>query len=75
MAGSVPGVPSDQNAPACPTCDQPLTGLAMALFKRDDDGERTCRAVWGCALGHVWWQWADRARLPLEPCPRPDLFT
>ncbi|MDH6115604.1 hypothetical protein P3T36_007732 [Kitasatospora sp. MAP12-15] len=47
----------------------------MALFRREDDGKRTCRSVWGCPQRHVWWNWADRPGSPLETCPHPDLFT
>lgn len=60
--------------PVCPDCDGPLKAGAMALCRREDDGKRTCRMVWGCADRHVWWHWADRPDSPLEPCPYPDLL-
>ena len=60
--------------PICPDCSQPMGGVAMALVEREDDGKRTCRAVWECANRHMWWNWADRPRLPLERCPMPEAF-
>ncbi|MER7791604.1 hypothetical protein [Streptomyces sp. NPDC097640] len=40
----------------------------------EDDGELTCRMVWGCADRQVWWHWVDRPEGPLEPCPYPGLL-
>jgi hypothetical protein len=62
------------NAPACPECRQALQSGGLVLSKRKDDGRRTCRSLWRCAAGHVWWSWADRPDEPLEICPVPGLF-
>ncbi|GAA1088615.1 hypothetical protein GCM10009663_35280 [Kitasatospora arboriphila] len=73
--GTVPAMTSEEKQPSCPECEQPLSMGAMALCKREDDGARVCRGVWGCGQGHVWWKWADRPADPLEVCPHPELFT
>ncbi|MFJ4323599.1 dehydrogenase [Streptomyces tricolor] len=62
------------DAPACPECSQPMKFGGFLLAKREDDGRRTCRALWKCAGRHVWWRWADRPEEPLEACPMPELF-
>ncbi|MFF9098349.1 dehydrogenase [Streptomyces sp. NPDC014802] len=59
--------------PACPDCSQPMRFGGFVLCKREDDGRRTCRALWRCAGWHVWWGWADRPDEPLEVCPLPKL--
>lgn len=59
--------------PICPDCGQPMAGAGMALMEREDDGRRTCRAVWRCDSGHIWWNWADRGDA-LVPCPYPQEF-
>jgi hypothetical protein len=46
----------------------------FVLSKREDDGRRAGRSLWGCAGRHVWWRWTDRTDEPLEACPVPDLF-
>lgn len=58
----------------CPECRQPLKSGGLVLSKCKDDGRRTCRSLWRCASGHVWWGWADRPDEPLEICPVPELF-
>ena len=62
------------DAPACPECSQPLKFGGLVLAKREDDGLRTCRALWRCAGRHLWWNWADRSDEPLEVCPVTGLF-
>ncbi|MFF9406579.1 dehydrogenase [Streptomyces anandii] len=61
-------------APACPECSQPMKFGGFVLVGREDDGRRTCRALWRCTGRHVWWRWADRPEEPLETCPMPELF-
>lgn len=61
-------------APACPKCRHPMKSGGLLLSEREDDGRRTCRALWRCANRHTWWQWADRPDDPLELCPVPELF-
>jgi hypothetical protein len=46
----------------------------MVLSKREEDGQRVCRVLFGCIDRHVWWRWADRPADELEPCPHPQLF-
>jgi hypothetical protein len=46
----------------------------FVLVERQDDGRRTCRALWRCTGRHVRWRWADRPEEPLEACPMPELF-
>ncbi|AZP21034.1 dehydrogenase [Streptomyces aquilus] len=58
----------------CPTCGRPLKYGGLVLTVREDDGKRTCRALWKCATRHLWWQWSDRPDAPLETCPVPSLF-
>ncbi len=62
------------DAPACPECGRPMRSGGFVLSRREDDGRRTCRTLWRCAGGHVWWRWADRPEEPLEVCPVPALF-
>ncbi|WP_426675226.1 dehydrogenase [Streptomyces krungchingensis] len=60
--------------PICPVCKGQLKAGPFLLCRREDDGRRTCRLIWGCSNQHVWWKWADRPYEPLEPCPYPDLL-
>lgn len=60
-------------ASSCPECGKPLRSLGLTLARREDDGRRTCRAVWRCSDQHTWWRWADRSGDVLEVCPA-DLF-
>jgi hypothetical protein len=46
----------------------------FVLSRREDDGRRACRSLWGCASRHVWWRWADQPDEALEACPVPELF-
>jgi hypothetical protein len=46
----------------------------LALFKREDDGQRVCWWLWKCTNRHVWWKWADRPDESWEVCPWPKLF-
>ncbi|MDX3381148.1 hypothetical protein PV682_06740 [Streptomyces niveiscabiei] len=46
----------------------------MVLSRREEDGRRVCRVVWGCPHRHVWWAWSDRPAAELEICPHPDLM-
>jgi hypothetical protein len=61
-------------APDCPECSQPMKSGSFVLSKRENDGRRTCRSLWGCTGRHVWWRWADRPDDPLKACPVPELF-
>jgi hypothetical protein len=65
---------STEPAPLCPECKGPLKVGAMALCHREDDDRNACRMVWRCSNHHIWWKWADRPSVPLEPCPYPDLM-
>ncbi|GAA5707674.1 dehydrogenase [Streptomyces avermitilis] len=58
----------------CPECSQPMRSGGLVLSEREDDGRRTCRALWTCTARHVLWQWADRPDEPLQLCPVPQLF-
>ncbi|WP_131738778.1 dehydrogenase [Actinomadura roseirufa] len=60
--------------PICPTCGQALTGGGLVLMDREEDGKRTCRALWKCEERHLWWVWADRPASALDPCPDTELF-
>lgn len=62
------------DAPPCPECGQPLKSGGFVLARRDDDGQRTCRALWRCTDRHTWWKWLDRSEEPWEVCPAPELF-
>ncbi|WP_246574194.1 dehydrogenase [Streptomyces genisteinicus] len=64
---------SDQ-PPLCPSCAEPMRFGGFALCRREEDGKRVCRGVWGCPARHVWWQWADRPGDVPEPCPHPELL-
>jgi hypothetical protein len=46
----------------------------LVLSEREDDGRRTCRSLWRCADGRVWWRWGDRPNEHMEACPVPELF-
>ncbi|TKT06048.1 dehydrogenase [Streptomyces galbus] len=61
-------------APVCPECGGVMKSGGLVLCTREDDGRRTCRAVWRCGGRHVWWRWADRADSPWERCPVPGAF-
>ncbi|MFG1665045.1 dehydrogenase [Streptomyces sp. Y7] len=58
----------------CPECNQLMKQGGLVLSRREDDGKRGCRSLWGCTSGHVWWKWADRPGEPVEACPVPELF-
>ncbi|MFJ5842770.1 dehydrogenase [Streptomyces shenzhenensis] len=62
------------DAPVCPECSQPTRSGGLAFSEREDDGQRTCRALWKRVDRHVWWRWADRPDGPWEVCPVPQLF-
>ncbi|MFE7331956.1 dehydrogenase [Streptomyces sp. NPDC057565] len=62
------------DAPTCPECSQAMQFGGFVLCVREDDGKRTCRALWKCNSRHVWWKWADRPDEPLEVSPMPELF-
>ncbi|EFG06663.1 Putative dehydrogenase [Streptomyces clavuligerus] len=58
--------------PTCPDCAQTMKAGGLVLSGREDDGARTCQALWRCPDRHVWWRWADREDDPLEVCPYPN---
>ncbi|MCD0482600.1 dehydrogenase [Streptacidiphilus sp. ASG 303] len=61
-------------APGCPSCGRSMTGTAMVLARREEDGRRVCRGVWQCSDRHLWWRWSDRPDEPWEVCPHPERF-
>ncbi|MBP5940103.1 dehydrogenase [Streptomyces sp. LBUM 1476] len=63
-----------ESTPPCPQCGAPMKAGAMVLCRREEDGHRVCRVVWGCSGRHVWWTWSDRPAAELEVCPHPDLM-
>ncbi len=46
----------------------------LVLMRREEDGKRTCRALWRCPDRQLWWHWADQPDAPMELCPVPHLF-
>ncbi|QES10686.1 dehydrogenase [Streptomyces venezuelae] len=61
-------------SPTGPECDPPMKFGGWALMDREEDGKRTCRALWRCPGRHLWWHWADQPDAPLELCPIPQAF-
>ncbi|MGQ4419798.1 group II intron reverse transcriptase/maturase [Streptomyces sp. SAS_269] len=62
-----------------PTTTRPSSWPSVSCTSRcrpeaEDDGRRTCRALWRCTGRHVWWRWADRPEDPLETCPVAELL-
>ncbi|WP_078860414.1 dehydrogenase [Streptomyces sp. NRRL F-2747] len=60
--------------PLCPQCGQPMKTRGLALYRREEDDQRACRALWQCPEKLIWWHWADRPDEPMELCPTPRLF-